>query len=218
MRASLQSWQVASSDRVREFHGERYSSWSRGDAKPVVQPGSSGECRRFGLHFILPPTPALGTPFAAGDATLNEMPVMAIRTMSRFEVFIGLWNTRGDVFATESGPAGQLFATDQYEWLPGKHFILHRADARFDAEVSRSIEIMGLDQKTKRAAAWSFDDRGSMDAFDLELRGKRWRIVGENVRFDGRFSTDDSRLRGWWEVKGRKSGWQPWIDLSLERA
>ena len=149
---------------------------------------------------------------ASGDALVPS------RSMSRFEIFIGLWNTRGDVLATDAGPAGQLSATDAYEWLPGKHFILHRVDARFDAEVSRSVEIIGVDQKTKKSAAWSFDDRGAAEMFALELRGRRWRIVGQRVRFDGRFSTDDSRLRGLWEIKGPRSGWQPWINLLLERA
>lgn len=143
---------------------------------------------------------------------------MPSRSMSRFEVFIGLWNTSGDVLATDAGRAGQLFATDQYEWLPGRHFVLHRADARFDSMVNRSVEIIGVDQKTKKPAAWSFDDQGSRASFDVELRGKRWRIVGDSVRFDGRFSADGSRLTGLWEANGPKSGWQPWIHLLLERA
>jgi len=138
--------------------------------------------------------------------------------MSRFESFIGLWNTSGEVLATDLGPAGALIATDEYRWLPGKHFILHQVDARFDAEVSRSIEIMGLDPRTKKPVARSFDDKGASEVFELELRGKRWRIVGETVRFDGRFSADDSRLSGLWDVRGPKSGWQPWIKLLLERA
>lgn len=143
---------------------------------------------------------------------------MPTTSMSRFQIFVGLWNTNGDVLATDMGPAGGLVATDEYSWLPGKHFILHQVDARFGKEISRSIEIMGMDRETKKPVARSFDDKGLSEVFALELRGKRWRILGENVRFDGRFSDDESRLSGLWEAKGPKSGWQPWIKLLLERA
>ena len=49
--------------------------------------------------------------------------------MSKFEVFIGTWNTTGEVLQTDANPAGVLLATDTYRWLPGKHFIVHDVDA-----------------------------------------------------------------------------------------
>ena len=45
---------------------------------------------------------------------------MPANRMSRFEVFIGTWNTTGEVLETEAGPADTLFATDTYRWLPGR--------------------------------------------------------------------------------------------------
>ena len=45
--------------------------------------------------------------------------------MARFDLFIGVWNTTGEVLATEASAAGALVATDTYRWLPGKHFIVH---------------------------------------------------------------------------------------------
>jgi len=138
--------------------------------------------------------------------------------MSRFELFVGLWNTSGDVLATDLGPAGELIASDEYRWLPGRHFMLHQVDARFGKEASRSIEVMGIDHKTRKPYARSFDDKGVSEVFALELRARRWKILGDSVRFDGRFSADASRLTGLWEVRGPKNGWQPWIQLLLERA
>lgn len=63
--------------------------------------------------------------------------------MTRFEVFIGVWNTTGAVLETSAGPAASLVASDTYRWLPGRHFIVHDVDARFDGQPTRSMEVMG---------------------------------------------------------------------------
>ena len=143
---------------------------------------------------------------------------MAARPMSRLEVFIGVWNTTGEVLETESAPASMLVATDTYRWLPGKHFIAHDADARFGGNPTRSLEIIGYDRDTKSYRARSYDDQGVTEAFEVALKGKKWAITGESTRFSGNFNADNSQLTGLWELKGKKAGWQPWIKLKLARA
>jgi hypothetical protein len=144
---------------------------------------------------------------------------MALPTnpMAPFDVFVGVWNTTGEVLQTASNPAGQLLATDTYRWLPGRHFIVHDVDARFDGQPMRSMEVMGYDAARRRHFARSFDDQGAMEDFVVELDGSHWRIRGKAVRFDGGFDAKWQRLEGLWELKGRK-GWQPWIRLRLTRA
>lgn len=143
---------------------------------------------------------------------------MPTNRMARFEIFIGTWNTTGEVLETDSSPATALFATDTYRWLPGNHFIIHDVDARFGEQPARSMEVMGYDVPTKRYMARSYDDQGVSEEFELFLKGKNWKIIGEKVRFDGKFNSDGDRLEGLWELKSRKSGWQPWIKLRLDRA
>ena len=143
---------------------------------------------------------------------------MATNKMSRFEIFIGTWNTTGEVLKTDSSPATTLFATDIYRWLPGNQFIIHDVDARFGLQPTRSMEVMGYDSKKKRYIARSYDDQGASEEFEVRLNGKKWTILGQTVRFDGKFSTDGNKLEGLWEMKDRKSGWQPWIKLKLIRA
>ncbi|MES3035321.1 MAG: DUF1579 family protein [Gemmatimonadota bacterium] len=143
---------------------------------------------------------------------------MSTRRMSTLEVFIGTWNTTGEVLETESSPAGTLVATDTYRWLPGKHFIVHEVDARFDGQPTRSMEVMGFDAATKRHVARSYDDQGATEEFVVALKGRRWSITGETVRFRGSFDVSRARLTGLWEIKGRKAGWEPWIRLTLIRA
>lgn len=138
--------------------------------------------------------------------------------MSRFDIFIGVWNTRGSVLETEDAPAGTLVATDTYRWLPGGHFIVHDVDARFGDEPTRSMEVVGYDPARRAHVARSYDDRGNTEEFVVQLRGRRWTIQGDTARFDGRFSADGDTLIGLWELKGRRRRWQPWIELELVRA
>jgi hypothetical protein len=138
--------------------------------------------------------------------------------MSRFELFIGVWNTTGEVFATEANPAGTLVATDTYRWLPGNHFIVHDVDARFDGKPTRSMEVVGYDEARRHYFARSYDDMGTSELFRVELNGRRWTIIGEKVRFRGSFNAPQNRLSGRWEMKKNNAGWDPWIDLQLVRA
>ena len=140
------------------------------------------------------------------------------RTMSRFNVFIGTWNTTGNVFPIGDSPRTDLIATDTYLWLPGQHFIVHQVDARFGGAAARSMEVMGYDSKRKKHVSRSYDDQGESEDFVLELRGRRWSISGATVRFNGSFDATRNRLTGLWEMKPPKSQWQSWIDLILERA
>lgn len=143
---------------------------------------------------------------------------MAANRMARFEPFIGTWNTTGEMLATESSPAGTLSATDTYRWLPGKHFIVHEVDARLDGAPTRAMEVMGYDAERRCYFARSYDDQGATALYELELKGRRWRIRGESQRFAGSFSDDMEQLTGLWELKSSKGNWQPWIRLKLVRS
>lgn len=143
---------------------------------------------------------------------------MAANRMARFEVFIGTWNTTGEVLQTDGAPATTLSATDTYRWLPGKHFIAHDVDARFGGEPTRSMEVIGYDLASGKHLARSYDDQGASELFEVKLTGRSWRIVGASARFKGRFDAKGNKLTGLWELKGKKSGWQPWIKLKLVRA
>jgi Protein of unknown function (DUF1579) len=142
---------------------------------------------------------------------------MPVNRMLRFEVFIGIWNTSGEVLETDTSPASSLVATDTYRWLPGRQFIVHDVDARFDGQPTRSMEVMGYDRASKKYFAQSFDDKGVTEAFDISLVGRRWMITGNTVRFSGSFNAERSRLGGLWELKGKRGAWQPWIKLELQR-
>lgn len=143
---------------------------------------------------------------------------MPANRMSKYEVFIGTWNTTGRVFPVHGSPETTLSATDSYRWLPGRFFIVHEVDARFGAKAARSTEIMGYDHARKTHYARSFDDQGASELFDIELSRRKWTITGASVRFAGQFDAQADTLTGMWEMKSKRSVWEPWIELRLERA
>jgi len=137
--------------------------------------------------------------------------------MKRFEVFVGTWNTTGEVHATEQSPATTLVATDTYRWLPGGHFLIHEVDARFGSQPSRSLEIVGFDTARRKYLSRSYDDRGAEEKFEIILRGRRYHILGQTVRFAGQFNAEKDVLQGVWELRSTSS-WKPWIKIKLARA
>ena len=140
------------------------------------------------------------------------------KRMSRFEIFIGTWNTSGEIHAIADSPASVLSATDTYSWMPGGYFIIHAADARMGKTIARSTEIIGYDVQTRKFLARAFDDQGGSQVFEVDLRGKHWSIRGPTLRFSGKFDRDGNRLAGLWEMKSGRARWQPWIELQLVRA
>jgi Protein of unknown function (DUF1579) len=143
---------------------------------------------------------------------------MTTNRMARFEIFIGTWNTTGEVIETNSAPAAKLSATDTYRWLPGQHFIVHDADARFGEAPTRSTEVIGYDLASKKYLARSYDDQGASEVFEVALKGRSWSIKADAARFNGKFDARRLTLTGLWELKDKKVGWQPWIKLTLARA
>ena len=100
--------------------------------------------------------------------------------MARFELFIGVWNTTGEVLATEANPAGALVATDTYRWLPDKHFVVHDVDARFDGKPTRLMEVMGYDVAKRRHSREVIRRQVACPkSLLVELSGRRWTISGE---------------------------------------
>lgn len=138
--------------------------------------------------------------------------------LKALERFLGVWNTTGEIEANGDEPAGVLTATDRYEWLPGKHFMLHTVDARMNGEPHRSIEIIGYDAERNSCVARSYDDGGATDEFLCALEGRSWRIVGETMRFSGAFAADDRTMSGAWELQDAEGEWARWMEITLTRA
>jgi hypothetical protein len=133
------------------------------------------------------------------------------------DIFVGIWNTTGRIHGDQDSGDQLLVATDTYEWLPGKCFLLHRVDARLGDQISRSIEIIGWDAEANQIVSTSYGDDGSTSRFRCLLDGNSWQIDGDTMRFRGGFDDRQTQLLGNWEL-ANEHGWLPWMEISLTKA
>jgi hypothetical protein len=131
--------------------------------------------------------------------------------------FVGRWRTAGEVLASGSTPALEIAGVDEYEWLPGGFFLLHRVDVRIGGEPVQALEIIGWDSERESYFMRSFDSQGNTG----EMRARvddagTWRFEGDAERFTGTFGEDGGTLSGRWERR-EGDGWLPWMDVRLSK-
>lgn len=132
------------------------------------------------------------------------------------DIFVGRWNTEGEMRADPSGGAIPFTATDTYEWLPSGLFLLHRVDARMGENEVKVLEVIGWDPSIQSYSCRSFDTAGNAGAYRASLTGRAWKIWGDTERFSGMFSEDGNSLSGTWE-RHDGSCWLHWMEVTLTR-
>jgi hypothetical protein len=133
------------------------------------------------------------------------------------DIFEGKWITRGTIYAVGGEKTTEMHAVDEYEWLPGKFFMVHHVDARMDRVSAQSVEVMGYDAQQNCYVTRSYDDQGASADFTARLDGNDWEIDGETMRFRGAFKDHAATLSGTWEQLGDGGKWTPWIDIELRK-
>ena len=131
--------------------------------------------------------------------------------------FVGRWSTAGEVLAGPSSPALRIVGTDEYDWLPGGFFLLHRVDVRIGGERVQTLEVIGWDAERGSYFMRSFDSQGGAGMMEAAERGGVWTFVGDAERFTGGFGDDGRTLSGRWE-RGEGERWLPWMDVRLTKA
>lgn len=138
--------------------------------------------------------------------------------LERLEIFVGTWRTEGEIVTDPSAAPLPLRATDSYEWLPGRHFLLHRVDGRLGDEEVQTLEIIGYDATVGAYFTHSYDNHGNVGLYQASLHDRAWSITGSSERFTGAFSHDGTTLAGIWERFADGEGWTHWMTIRLTRA
>jgi hypothetical protein len=129
---------------------------------------------------------------------------------------VGTWSSSGTMLAGEGSI--EIKGTDAYEWLPGKQFMVHKADVMAGNDKVDVIEIIGEYDETKKACAMhAFQNDGS--------HGVMWASVNEDGAF--LFAGDDTRatltvnpdgksMGATWE-RLDSAGWVHWMDMHFTK-
>jgi hypothetical protein len=140
--------------------------------------------------------------------------------VERLEVLVGRWRTLGWTRGGDGTPPERIDATDTYGWLPGRFSLLHSVDARVGDRKVEGAEIIGFDPSRGTYATRYFGSDGST-AYEATLVGDGetlvWTMRSRTTRFAGRFSEDGNTIKGLWELLDERSGWRPWMDITLTK-
>ena len=79
-----------------------------------------------------------------------------------FQSLIGRWETSGSVFDDQGAAIETIAGTDEYAWMEGGHWVIHRIDVVIGDQHSRGLELIGdRDAATGRFRMRAFDAGGS---------------------------------------------------------
>lgn len=131
-------------------------------------------------------------------------------------LFVGTWHTTGATRAATSASSERIDATDRYEWMEGRYFLLHHVDSR-TPHATKALEIIGPAGPDGGFPTRGFDSDGQTFAFTYELDGRTFRNIGLNERFAGAFTEDGETLSGTWGRSEDRRSWQPWMDIKLTK-
>lgn len=133
----------------------------------------------------------------------------------QLDYFEGTWHTTGQVLAGEDD--GRLIeGLDTYEWLPGRHFLMHTVDALVGEKREHTVEMIGYDPEAKTVIGRTFGSDGNYGQMSFDLRGDEILINGPELRFNGRFNDEFNKISGIWETTTHGS-WKAIMEVTLTK-
>src|SRR5262245_34302465 len=130
-------------------------------------------------------------------------------TLDRLNVFIGRWMTEGETAATPGAPSEKIFASDVYQWAPGRQFIVHPAYGRIGDQDVGGFEVIGYDASTDQFRTHFFDHTGSVITETLTLRDGTWTWQAAHHRCKGVFTDNGRTLTAHHERSHDGKHWEP---------
>lgn len=141
-----------------------------------------------------------------------------IKILAALNGLVGTWNSSGKILADHGGSATTIHGIDSYEWLPGKQFMIHKADVTVGGDKVDVIEIIGEYDEGKNACAMhAFQNDGSHGVMWANVHEDgSFLFAGETIRATLSLSSDGRTMNAIWE---RLDGgqWVHWMDMHFEK-
>ena len=132
------------------------------------------------------------------------------------EALIGTWHTQITMLGPDGRKGDEYRAVDRYEWMAGRHFMLHHVDATMPGGKLKALEVIGLANDGSGFFIRSYDSEGESLKFNASMDGRKWSAVSANLRFDGEFDDDGGIVAGRWHRREEKQ-WLPAMDVVLTK-
>src|SRR4029450_12721700 len=107
---------------------------------------------------------------------------------------IGKWMTVGHTIPTDGEPRLDIRASDVYEWVAGRFFVVTTPRGRVGEVDVGGIELIGYDPETKIFRTHFFDSQGNISSQDLTFEAGTWTWSGTHARATGVLSDDGQAM------------------------
>jgi Protein of unknown function (DUF1579) len=131
---------------------------------------------------------------------------------------IGKWITAGETIPSDGAPAVEIRASDIYEWVPGKFFVVHTAYGRIGDTAVGGIEMISYDPESEKFRTHFFDSEGNISNQDLTFHDGTWTWSGDHTRATGVLSEDGQAMPTLHEWSDDGVNWRPSMDVTLRKA
>lgn len=131
--------------------------------------------------------------------------------------FTGHWKTKGLIQDSSGSPGVEVNGTDMYEWLAGGFFLKHTVDVMIGDERNQTLEIIGYDKAARHYTMHYFNNSGETGFMKAINTDEFWVFTGDQLRFNGGFSENDTVFSGTWEKCNEEGHWMPFMNIVLRR-
>jgi hypothetical protein len=130
---------------------------------------------------------------------------------------IGKWITTGETIPADGTSPQEISASDIYEWVAGRFFVVHTAYGRIgDSEVG-GVELIGYNAETRKFRTYFFDSQGNITNEDLTFGAGTWTWSGEHARATGTLSDDGRTMATLHEWSDDGANWRPSMNVTLRK-
>ncbi|MFF5264509.1 DUF1579 family protein [Actinomadura viridis] len=152
------------------------------------------------------------------DDTTGHPPVPDPRN-KLLDALLGRWRTQGRTLGAEADPAILIEGFDDYEWMAGGFFLVHRADVGMGDQRVEVIEMIGpYEPDSGTFPMRSFDNHGGFATMRAAVDDDGvWRFTGETERATLVIAEDGASMAARWERTEDGASWHPWMDMTFTK-
>ena len=133
--------------------------------------------------------------------------------MAAWGPLIGSWTSSG-----RTVDAVEIEGIDVYEWLPGRHFVVHHVDVRMGGEQVDVLEVIG-ERDDDAFLMRSFDNTGGTAVMRATVDDAGvWTFTGPTERATLTVAADGGSMSARWERNRDGATWEHWMDMRFRRA
>jgi len=142
---------------------------------------------------------------------------MAVEELRALEPLLGRWRTSGTVFAEAGAQVMTVNGTDEYEWMAGGHWVIHRVDVMMGDDHTQALELIGDPSADGTFTMRAFDASGAFDTMALTVDGLVFHTQGDGARNTLTVAPDGRSMATVWERQADDKSWFRWMDVSFAR-